>query len=318
VVAPGIVEPWGGEVALSAREPGWIAEIRVAEGEVVVAGQVLARLDDEPQRAALALARAEAAEAEAALARTRRGATAEERRQVAAEADADAARAELARRQAERAERLGAQGAMAPAEVERARGDADAQAAQARASAARRRALERGARSEDRLAAEQRLAAARARVERAEADLARRQVVAPAAGTVLLSRYHVGERYDGSAGPLFVLGDLSRLQVRVEVDEIDAPGVTPGAACALVGDDGASLGGGTVVRLAPRFGRRGLGSEAPTARADVRVREVFVEVAAPAGGLAPGQRVWAHVQVGATTAAGTAAGQPSPAPSSSP
>jgi multidrug resistance efflux pump len=128
-----------------------------------------------------------------------------------------------------------------------------------------------------------------------EDALARRQIVAPSAGVVLLSRFHAGEFYDVGAGPLFVLGDMSRLQVRLEVDEIDALALHRGDACALYSDGGGRLAGGTVVRLAPKMGRRALPLESPTARQDVRVREVFVEVPATAT-LIPGQRVWGHTR----------------------
>src|SRR5512147_3267921 len=46
VVAPGVVEPRGEEVRVAAKEPGWIAEIRVHEGQQVELGEPLARLDD--------------------------------------------------------------------------------------------------------------------------------------------------------------------------------------------------------------------------------------------------------------------------------
>jgi hypothetical protein len=81
--------------------------------------------------------------------------------------------------------------------------------------------------------------------------------------------------------------------VRLEVDEIDALDVRSGARCALVSDDGTPVAEGIVDRLAPRMGRRRLSLESPTARADVRVREVFVEVVS-GGPLVPGQRVWGH------------------------
>ncbi|MBZ0238404.1 MAG: efflux RND transporter periplasmic adaptor subunit, partial [Deltaproteobacteria bacterium] len=41
VAAPGIGEPWDGEVALAPPEAGWIAEIFVHEGERVRRGQTL-------------------------------------------------------------------------------------------------------------------------------------------------------------------------------------------------------------------------------------------------------------------------------------
>jgi multidrug efflux pump subunit AcrA (membrane-fusion protein) len=294
VVAPGIVEAWGGNVDLSPKESGWISSIAVAEGDAVAAGQVLAVLDDETQRAAVDVAKADLAEAQATLDRTMHGSTAEDIRQARAEAEASRARAELAERDAARTQRLGEDRALAPAEVERSAADARASAATARAADAKLAAFERGSRSEDRSIAQSRVDAARARLALAEANLERRQVVAPIAGVVLLSRWHAGEFFGVGGAPLFVLGDTSKLQVRLEVDEVDAFRVHDRAACALFADDNGKVGGGTVYRIAPELGRRGLAIESPTARADVRVREVFVE-APGSSSLVPGQRVWGHI-----------------------
>lgn len=294
VVAPGIVESWGGDVQLSAQESGWIGQVLVQEGEAVRAGQLLATLDDAAQRRAVELAAADLAEAEAALLRLERGATADELRQVQADREAAAARAELAHAQAARAARLGEGGFVAAAETERASAEARVQAALAERAEARLHELRRGARPEDRSAARARVAAARARLRLAEANLERRRIAAPQAGTVLVSRFHAGEFYNAGAGPLLVLGDTARLQVRLEVDELDAPAVAGGAGCALTSDAGAHLGNGSVFRIASRMGRRGLPIESPTSRQDVRVREVFVEVPASTG-LVPGQRVWGHL-----------------------
>ena len=294
VVAPGIVESWGGDVQLSAQESGWIGQVLVQEGEAVRAGQLLATLDDAAQRRAVELAAADLAEAEAALLRLERGATADEQRQVQADREAAAARAELARSQAARAARLGEGGFVAAAETERASAEARVQAALAERAEARLHELRRGARPEDRSAARARVAAARARLRLAEANLERRRIAAPQAGTVLVSRFHAGEFYNAGAGPLLVLGNTARLQVRLEVDEVDAPAVAGGAGCTLTSDAGAHLGNGSVFRIASRMGRRGLPIESPTSRQDVRVREVFVEVPASTG-LVPGQRVWGHL-----------------------
>jgi len=86
----------------------------------------------------------------------------------------------------------------------------------------------------------------------------------------------------------------------LEVDEIDAQGVNVGAACLLYSDSGVRLTEGTIVRLAPKMGRRALPIESPTARADVRVREVYVEIPATSK-LIPGERVWGHTARGATS-----------------
>lgn len=294
IVAPGIVEPWGGEVDLSAQEPGWIARILVNEGDTVRAGQLLAVLADDAQLGSLELARAAVAEFEAAFLGLERGATDEELRQAAAEHDAAQVRAAYAQAAAERMARLRADGTVSENEADRAAAEARAQAAAADRAAARLQEVRRGAEPEDRRAAAARLAAARARLGVAEADLARRRVAAPSGGTVLLSRFHPGEFWDPGTGPLFVLGDMTRLQVRLEVDEIDASGVRVGGVCALISDGGESLGRGTITRAAPKMGRRVLPLESPTARADVRVREVFVEIPASAP-VIPGQRVWGYL-----------------------
>jgi multidrug resistance efflux pump len=291
VVAPGIVEPWGGQVGLSAKEPGWIAAILVEEGELVQEGQLLAVLEDGAQRHSVELATALVAEAEADLLRMERGATAEELRQAKAEHDGARARAEYAQTAASRTRRLHAEGTVPDNEAERAVAEALAQAAAAERASARLEEMLRGATEEDREAARARLEAARARLQLAEADAARRRVTAPRPGTLLLSRFHAGEFFAPGSEPLMVLGDLSRLQVRLEVDEIDAPDVRVGVACIVVSDSGERLAGGTIVRVAPRMGRRALPIESPTARADVRVREVFVEIPSTAP-VVPGQRVW--------------------------
>ncbi len=299
VIAPGIVEPWGDGVNLSAQEAGWIAEIQVREGEKVKAGQLLATLEDASQRHAVELARAELVEAEAALAKIERGATAEELRQAQADYESARARSDLARSNAERTARLHADKAVPDSEAERAVDEARAESARADGAEARLAEVKRGARAEDRAAARARVAAARARLSLAEANLARRRVVAPSDGAVLLSRFHVGEFYNLGAGPIFALGDLTRLQVRLEVDEIDARDVSSGAVCEVFSDSGVRLAKGSIVRLAPKMGRRALAIESPTARADVRVREILVEVPASSE-LIPGERVWGHTARGAT------------------
>ncbi len=294
IVAPGIVEAWGGEIQLAAQESGWIGQVLAHEGETVRAGQLLATLDDGAQRRSVELAAADLAEAEAAITRMERGATAEELRQAQAEHAAGAVRAELARSDAARAARLGEGGAVSLAEVERTAAEARASAALAEKAEARLQEMRRGARAEDRSAARARVAAARARLRLAEAALERRRVVASAAGTVQVSRAHPGEFYNVGAGPLMVLGDTTRLQVRLEVDEIDASAASQGAPCGIYSDAGTRLTQGTVFRIAPRMGRKGLPIESPTSRQDVRVREVFVEIPASSG-LVPGQRAWGHV-----------------------
>ena len=292
VVAPGVTESWEGDVELSPDEQGQIAEVLVAEGDVVQQGQLLLRLDDTQQAIAVELARSELAEARAVLTRLERGATTDEVIAARAEREAARARSERARQDAARTETLSQGGAIPLAELERSAAEAESASAASSAAEARLRIIERGARREDLDAARAKVGASHARLRGAEAALARRRVTAPSAGTVLWSRWQVGELFVAGSTPIVVLGNTSRIQVRTEVDELDAASVTRGASCEAFSDLGERVGGCRVVRLSPMFGRRALRSETPTTRTDVRVREVFVEMtdAHPASG----QRLWVH------------------------
>jgi multidrug resistance efflux pump len=298
VAAQGIVEPYGGEVRLASVEAGVVAEIFVEEGATVEAGELLARLEDSSQRAAVDVARAEVRQAAAELEGT--AATPEEVRVAEADLATATARIEQQRRESERADRLGKAGAIAPAELERIVATLDVDEANVAAARARLSLTKRGARPAERTTARARLEAAEARLASARAALARREVRAAQAGMVLWSRYHVGE-FCSPEGPLFVLGDVDRLQVRIEVDDYDAPDLDVGTSCELRADDGVILGDGQLARLSPELGRRALRTERPTDRTDARVREAFVEIE-PSEGLAPGRRVWSYCTRRATRA----------------
>ncbi|TAK23862.1 MAG: biotin/lipoyl-binding protein [Myxococcaceae bacterium] len=292
-----MVEPWGGEVRVAPNEQGQIAEVAVQEGDAVRPGQLLVRLEDAAQTHAAAAARAELAEAEAALLRVQRGATPDELALARADREVARTRSQQAARDAARARALSGVGGVPLVEAERTEADALGLTAALDAASARLSITRRGARPEDRDAARARVTAARARLRSAEGALDRRRIVAPKAGTVLWSRWHVGELFVPGATPILILGDVGRLQVRAEVDELDADAVAAGMPCEAFTDVGRRVAGCRVVRLSPAFGRRALAFEAPTSRTDVRVREVFVELTGAAG-VAPGQRLWIHVAPG--------------------
>ena len=298
VVAPGIVEPWDGEVRISPNEQGQITDVLIREGDTIVAGQVLLRLDDALQAHAVEMARAELAGARAMSRRTLRGSTPEELALARADREAAAARADQAQRDAARSRSLSDAGGVPLAESERSESESRALAASLASADARLGTTVRGSRAEDREAAEALVSAAVARLASAEAALAKRTIAAPRAGTVLWSRWHVGELFIPGSTPLLVLGDTQRLQIRLEVDELDAGFVSAGMPCQVFTDVGERISSCRVERLSPAFGRRTLAFEQPTSRTDVRIREVFVEIDAVPS-IAPGQRLWVHVTRGA-------------------
>jgi multidrug resistance efflux pump len=291
IAAPGIVEPWGGETKLAALDSGVLAELIVTEGKHVKRGELLARLEDARQRHAVLLAEAELRQAEAESAGT--APAAEEVRVARAEFERAAHELDQRRRDAARATQLGGVGALPEAEVERVSAALKSDESTVEAARARLAVAERGARPSQRHLLLARREAAATRLASARTDLARREVRAPFDGVVLFSRYHVGEFYAPENGPLLVLGDLTRLQVRAEVSDIDAVGLEQGAACQLRGDGGEVLGEGILARLAVESASRRLPSERPTDRSDARVRETFIEIT-KGSTLVPGLRVWAY------------------------
>lgn len=292
IAAPGIVEPRLGEIRLAPLEAGRVEALLVAEGQRVVEGELLARLDDAPQRSAVAVAEADVQQASAMVDAT--ASTPEDLRLAEAEVEAARTRADQSAREAARGRYLSGEGALASAESERTDATLRGDSALREVAEARLAATRRGAPRAERRLARARLEGARARLEAAHIALARREIRSPASGTVLWSRRHVGEFVSPGDGAFVVIGETEHLEVRLEVDDLDAPFVQLGARCELRGDGGEPLGTARVVRSAPSLGTRALAVERVSDRTDARIREVFVEIDRPTR-LLPGDRAWGYV-----------------------
>jgi len=209
-----------------------LATLRVAEGDEVREGQLLAEFDDVAQKdAAIAQARGQLEEQRAALARTREAARPSEREAQRARIESLSAQVELARRDAARATRLVPSGAGAEVAAERAR-FALARLEAERAQAEAELATLSSARPEDVALAEARVAVAEATLARAEADAELSRVRAPIAGTILRIFARPGDQV-GTDG-LLEMADLSRMEVVAEVFETDLPRVRLGAPAEII------------------------------------------------------------------------------------
>jgi len=293
VSAPGRVEPLGGEVRISAQAAGRIAEVLVAPNDRVAAGDLLLRLDDEEL-----LGRVHSALTEVAIRKRERdtaeavGKAAQDRR-AAEDAVANAERKLAQSREdydrAVRARRLNTGGS---ADLEKLRdGVAKAKEQLEQARASLRKAL-----AADNLPAPSRpeaaLAAARAELTLADASLERTRVRAPAAGTVLHVHAKLGETVMPSPeNVLAVVGDLSVLRVRAEIEERDIGKVRAGQLAVVRTDafPGKEFEG-KVVSLAQALGPSKLGQRGPRRPTDVDVLEVLIELAGQPP-LLPGMRV---------------------------
>ena len=247
------------EVQVSSLVAGRVLELKVAEGDRVAQGAVIARLDTADAELARLRAVADRSQAEAQLRLLQAGARPEEIRQAEAQvassdADAQAAAADLAAAETDvqRFESLLASNSGS----RKQRDDAVARRniARERLRASRERViaaqevvqrLRSGARREE-------IAAARARVDATNAQIAIYEkavqdatITAPVAGVVTTKIADVGEILQARA-PLVVITDLDHAWANVYVDEPSVPRIRLGQTATIFTDAGGSGISGTV------------------------------------------------------------------------
>lgn len=292
--APGRVEPRGGEIRLATTTAARIAEIPVRINDKIQAGDLLLRLEDDELRARTMAADAELAvrrrdrDAEQVnnLARDRRNA---EDNVTVAERNLITQRLELDR--VARLQRTGT-GGVTLEQVNAQR----TQVTQAIDRVDQERAALRRAQTASNVPAQTRAEAAvtasRADVAIAEATWERTRIRAPSDGTVLQILTRVGEL--AAATPeqtLIVIGDLTALRVRAELEERDSAKVRVGQQVVIRSDAFPGLEySGRVATIAqtvapPRIAQRG-----PRRPNEQDTLEVTIDMDA-GGSLLPGMRV---------------------------
>jgi HlyD family secretion protein len=278
--AAGRVEPTGGEVRIGTQAPGRVAEVLVSLNDKVVAGDLLARVDDEELigRANAALAEATVRKRERDSTETSSGKLAQDRRS-AEDAVANAERQLVQSREdfdrAYKARRGGQDG-----DVEKARdavNKSKERLEQARVSLRKALAAD-GVPVPTR--SEVALTAARADLSAADAALERTRIRASSAGTVLQVNAKAGETAAPSPeSPLIVIGDLSALRVRAEIEERDIGKLRVGQAAIVRSDafPGKDFDG-KISTLAQALGPSRLGQRGPRKPTDVDVLEIVIDL----------------------------------------
>jgi HlyD family secretion protein len=292
-VTLGRVEPRMGEIRITAPLPGGrIADVLVKPNQEVFAGELLVRLDDEE-----ALARVAEADAQVALHKRARNdqsapaASADRRKAEDAAADAERGVAD-ARFALDKTTADWRAGSAAKADLDAARAAlsrADDRLREKRDTLAKLKA------SADtplptRLEGELNVAQAEWRV--AQAALEKTQIRAPADGVVLRVDAKAGELSMPSIGPaMVVIGDVSALRVRAEVNEQDLGRIRVGQGVLVRA--GAFHGRefeGKVSSVARVVGPSRINSGDPRKFSDVDVLEVLVDLPSP-GPLVVGEQV---------------------------
>jgi HlyD family secretion protein len=255
-----------------------VAEVLVAEGDLVTRGTVVARLDIEAQlKSVVLLAEANLAVRKASLVQTR-AAVENSRNEAQAglvQARSVAAEAAMA---LSRAEQLSGQGVATKAALDAAKA-ADLQAialvARAEATLARFTAADVDDQP-DVLVAIRNLEASQAELARARNDLIRAAVVAPIDGTILNIHASPGQR--PPAEGIMEMGNTSQMMAEAEIYQDRIMMVAKGQPVELAA---AALGRtlqGRVVSIGLTVGRQGLLADDTAANTDARVVRVMVEL----------------------------------------
>jgi HlyD family secretion protein len=251
--APGRVEPKSGLVRIGSALLGRIAEVSVKQNDKVEKGELLIRLDDDEARARL-----QAAETEVASRKRERDAQPLDKARDAlrtAEDNVFSAERALTNAQFELEYELQARrsGTGSNERVAQARDDL----ARAKNRLQEERANYARAQSKPNIPAPNRLEsalqAARSNVAVAEALLKKTRILAPVSGTILQLPAKVGEMVSPSPDQtLAVVGDMSVVRLKAEVDEIDVSKIKVGGKVVIKSNayPGKAFNG-TVAELAP-------------------------------------------------------------------
>jgi len=195
---------------------GRLVQLRVKEGDVVKAGQVLARIDAVQAAASASAANARVKGAEADV----RG-TAELLQSAQADIEAAKARAQEAQLRLQRTQDLRKDGLVPVAELDSARAAADTANAQLSSAQASLRRIQQG-----RDASERRLAETKADASRVGDLLAKTEILAPIGGIVTRLPVQEGEMVvmgiqNQPGTTLMTISDLSSIDAEVKVAEAD-------------------------------------------------------------------------------------------------
>jgi HlyD family secretion protein len=287
--APGRIEPAGGEIRMSGQVPGRVVDVLVSVNDKVSAGDLLVRLADEDLLAKLNAARAEVAVRKRDRDNESVSGAAKDRRNAEDKLSDTERQLALAREELDRVLRVKRSGGTA--DVDKAR-EAVTRAADevedARGNL--RKVLASNPPAPTRLEAA--LAAARAELSLAEAALERTRIRAPSNGTVLQLHVKVGETVAPSPeSPLVVVGDISSLRVRAELEERDIGKVRVGQGAVVRSDafPGKDFEG-VVSSSAKALGPSKLGPRGPRRPTDIDVLEVIIDLNGHPP-LLPGMRV---------------------------
>lgn len=280
----GYVEPANEIRRVAFKHPGILGEYKVELGQRVKAGDILAAQKNAEEQLAVTVAEAQLAAAKADLEKVMAGINPYEIEAKKSAQKVSALDAEYARRKLERIDRL--QNSKFASEDERDLAETSARLKQADSLRllSETRYLTNYVRDVDKQAALAQVTVAEARLKAAQQSLAETFLIAPIDGTVLENILRVGESTfsTSSPEPVLLLGDLSKLRVRAEVDENYALLLRAGQKATLFGRGlGEKEIPARVSLVKQIMGKKTVFAKTATERKDIDVIQVFIDPESP-------------------------------------
>jgi len=299
IAGPGLVEPNSEDVQIGSELAGKLKQVLAEEGDIVRKGQILAILVNDDYHAQVESSRAQVHQAEAAYEKINNGSRAQERGESAAamrqaEAVEASARADWDRRQ-----KLFDAGVISQEELDHYHRDFNVAEEQFNAAQQHFHLIDDHQRDEDIASAKAQLENARAQLDASQAVYAKTFMRAPFDGTILRKHHRTGESITNSSvtpDPVFTMGDIGGLRVRVDVDETDVGRVANGQRVYCTANAyGNQKFWGHVIRVAGQLGHKNVRTDEPNEKTDTKILETLVQLD-PGVHLPVGLRVDAYIQ----------------------
>jgi HlyD family secretion protein len=232
-------------IDIASKLSGRVEEVLFEKGDLVKAGQVLARIDDREIRAQLAQARANRQAAQARLDEAVAGSRPQELQRAQATLEQAEANLRTAKLNLDRARQLNQTGVWAKQALDDAQNNYDVAAAQAKVARENYELTRIGPRQEQIELSRAQVAEADATIRWFETQLENAVIRAPVDGTILDRGVEKGEMLTtgyfggGGRGPkpgLGSLADLKELEVELDINEADISRVHLGQVCTVSPD----------------------------------------------------------------------------------
>jgi len=208
------------DVQVGFKIPGRVEERPVAEGQMIKAGQVVARLDDKDLKQEIAQRQAQVATAQSVLTELKAGSRPEEIAQAEAALERAQADGDRARLEFQRQKRLYEREVISTREFDQAKTGFEASEARIREAKELSVMVRKGPRQEKIDQARATLEQAKQALGLAETRLQYATLLSPISGMVLSENVEPGE-FVSPGTPIISVGDLNRVYLRAYIHETD-------------------------------------------------------------------------------------------------